>query len=62
MAGYYDYNELRQRAIDGDANDVDALGEWMENYGRRYWNGEYYDLGDGLRLYPFADFSGYMLV
>ena len=32
-------------------DNVDALGEWFEQYGDRYWNGEFFD-ADGLRLFP----------
>ena len=30
---------------------MNALGEWFEKYGDRYWNGEFFD-ADGLRLFP----------
>jgi len=55
MAGYYDYEELRTRAINGDQNAVNELGEWFSNYGMRYWNGECYDTDDGFRLYPIYE-------
>ena len=52
--GYYDYRELRAAALSSDATqaDIDALGEWFHQYGQRYWNGEYFDANDGLRVYP----------
>lgn len=55
MAGYYDYNELKTRAINGDKNAVNELGEWFRNYGNMYWNGECYDVDDGFRLYPIYE-------
>ena len=48
---YYDYAELRAKAVQTRAQaDIDALAEWFENYGSDFWNGEYYDAEDGLRL------------
>ena len=48
---YYDYPELRAKAVQTRAQaDIDALGEWFANYGSDFWNGEYYDAEDGLRL------------
>lgn len=43
---YYDYKNLRDKAVEFDATqeDVDALGEWFELYGERYWSGEYYEV------------------
>ena len=51
----YDYKELRERAVNGGADDVNALGEWFEKYGEMYWNGEYYDADDGYRLFPIFE-------
>lgn len=49
----YDYEELKNKALTTDAtqDDINALGEWFELYGDRYWNGEYYSV-DNNRLYP----------
>jgi hypothetical protein len=55
MAGYYDYNELRTRAINGDQNAVNELGVWFDIFGKIYWNGQYYDVHDGYRLYPIYE-------
>ena len=51
---YYDYKELREKALSPDATqaDVDALGEWFRVYGDRYWNGEFYDADNGRELRP----------
>lgn len=58
----YSYKELRaaavaaaatQDAINGAINGaIDALGEWMTTYGTAYWNGECFDIDDGLGLWP----------
>ena len=42
---YYSYQELRAAATAPGATqaDIDALGEWFNRYGERYWNGECYD-------------------
>lgn len=48
----YSYSELLEAVKANETPDnVDALGAWFEQYGDRYWNGEYYD-ADGLRLFP----------
>lgn len=52
MANYYEYEELRKKALSGNQEDINALGEWFEQYGDRYWNGEYYNADDGMRLFP----------
>lgn len=51
---YYAYQELREKAFGADATqeDINALGEWFEQHGMRYWNGESYDVGQGYNLYP----------
>lgn len=51
MTRPYDYNELREKAESGKQEDINNLGKWLEMYGDKYWNGEYYD-ADGLRIYP----------
>lgn len=55
--GRYDYEELRAAAIRTNATqkDINTLGEWFNSYGESYWNGEYYDMDDGLRLYPVSE-------
>lgn len=49
----YDYEELKNKALSTDAtqDDINALGEWFEQYGDRYWNGEYFSVENGIRLY-----------
>lgn len=48
----YDYPDLFYAASQFNAaqEDINALGEWFESYGQRFWNGEYFD-ADGLPLY-----------
>ena len=50
----YDYETLRNAAIAYKAtqDDINALGNWFSQFGDAYWNGEYYDAGHGLRLFP----------
>lgn len=49
----YDYQELKEKALSTDTTqaDINNLGEWFEQYGNKYWNGEYYSV-DNNRLYP----------
>ena len=49
----YDYEELKEKVLSAEATqeDINNLGEWFEQYGDRYWNGEYYSVDDN-RLYP----------
>ena len=49
----YDYEELKEKVLSAKATqeDINNLGEWFEQYGDRYWNGEYYSV-DNNRLYP----------
>lgn len=48
----YNYKELFDAATAFDASQeaVNALGEWFDTFGQRYWNGEYFD-ADGRPLY-----------
>ena len=48
----YSYSDLLEAVKKNEtAENVNALGEWFEQYGDQFWNGEYYD-ADGLRLFP----------
>lgn len=55
----YNYAELRAAATAPDAEqiDIDTLGQWFSLYGSQYWNGEYYDADDGLRLYEVTEWD-----
>lgn len=51
----YDYQELRAKAIENPTfENLEALADWLDyyDYNRKSWNGEFWDIGDGLRLYP----------
>lgn len=51
---YYNYEELREKAINGGFEEKEMLYQWFVDnceHGE-YWNGECYDLGEGLSLYP----------
>lgn len=52
----YNYSELEAAATKFGATqeEINALGEWFEDYGQRYWNGECYEVDEkrDLYLYP----------
>lgn len=53
MVDYYDYAELRKAALDERSEQaINKLGQWFDNYGAQFWNGEYYDADNGVRIYP----------
>jgi hypothetical protein len=54
MANYESYKELRENALKPNATqeEINELGEWFSQYGDMFWNGEYYDADDGVRVYP----------
>lgn len=48
----YSYKELLDAAVNNPTDEnLSALGEWFQEYGDQYWNGECYD-ADGRDLYP----------
>ena len=51
--GRYNYFELLENAScpNASSEDINKLGEWFEEYGMEYWNGECYD-ADGKSLWP----------
>lgn len=54
MANRYDYEELRKRALAENSTTADrlALLEWCDEFLYSRFNGECYDIDDGLELYP----------
>ena len=56
---YYTYQELREAAMSDTATAEDRirLYNWFEREDGADWNGEYYDLDDGLRLYPVYEYE-----
>ncbi len=48
----YDYEMLRAAATAPGATqeDINKLGEWFEQYGDMYWNGESFDADDELQV------------
>ena len=56
---YYNYKELFEKATATGATRADrlALFDWFDQYSIDYWNGEYYQMDDGLRLYPIYVFD-----
>ena len=57
---YNDYNELLEAVKNNRSEEnIKALAEWFERYGRDFWNGEYYDVSEiGDRLYPIYEEIG----
>ena len=53
---YYSYQELRAAAASGKKEDINALGEWFDQYGAVYWNGEFYG-ADGIEIYPLDKYD-----
>lgn len=53
----YDYEELKEKVLSAEATqeDINNLGEWFEQYGDRYWNGEYYSVENGIHLYRIEE-------
>lgn len=53
----YAYAELREKALAPTATKEDRLNllDWFDRYDIADWNGEYYDLDDGLRLFPICE-------
>jgi len=51
---YYEYDALLEKAMSAEATqtDIDALGNWFENWGNDFWNGEYFEIDKDHRLYP----------
>ena len=49
----YSYKELREAAIKNPTfENCQALAEWLDRYDITAWNGECYDLDDGIRMFP----------
>lgn len=49
----YKYSDLRAAALaDPTAENLAALGEWLQEYGGKDWNGESWDIENGYRLRP----------
>lgn len=53
------YQELREKALSGSATAEDRveLFRWMEQNDTRDWNGECFNIDDGLCLYPVYDIT-----
>lgn len=55
----YTYKEKRAKAIAHNSTVEDrlALFLWMEDHDMREWNGESFDIDNGLRLYPIYNIT-----
>ena len=53
------YTELREKALNTNATAEDRLELffWMEQNAMMCWNGECFDIDNGLRLFPIHDFE-----
>lgn len=51
---YYSYEELVSKALSPAATqeDVNELGEWFQQHGMMYWNGECFTIDSKRDLYP----------
>ena len=51
---YYSYEELAAKALAPNAAqaDIDELGEWFQQYGMMYWNGQCFNIDKTHDLYP----------
>ena len=58
-SSYYNYKALVEKATATGATRDDrlALLDWFDQYGIDYWEGRYYKMDDGLRLYPIYVFD-----
>lgn len=55
--GRYNYEELRKSVVDNPTQENRmALGEWFQNYGMEFWNGECFD-ADGFVLVPIYEWD-----
>ena len=54
MSNYYEYKELKAKAIapNSTQEDVDRLGRWFEQHGHQYWNGKAFLVEKDLFLKP----------
>lgn len=57
----YNYKEICEKALAFNATqeDINALGEWFERYGRSGWNGECWTVDAYHNLYPIHKEIGY---
>ena len=53
MYKQYNYKALEAAALAPNAPQtaIDELGEWFEQYGMDFWNGEYFEIDRGHRLF-----------
>lgn len=52
----YQYADLLKQALKTESQeDLQALADWMDAYDSRSWNGEAYNLDNGMMLYKIFD-------
>lgn len=56
---YYTYQDVKKVAMSDTATAEDRirLYNWFDNEDIADWNGEYFDMDDGLRLYPVYEYE-----
>ena len=51
--GRYEYDEALSAALENPSfHNLEELAKWLDVYDPSAWNGEYYDLDEGRRLFP----------
>lgn len=55
MNNRYNYEELKEKALKGNQEDINALGEWFEDFGLMFWNGEFFEIDSEHRLYRIEE-------
>ncbi len=50
----YDYNGLKDKALSNNATleDLKNLADWFDEFDPSSWNGEFYNMEDGMELVP----------
>ena len=52
---YYELYELKNAVMDEPTDEnINALADWLQVYGRLFWRKKYFDLDD-FRLYPLYE-------
>lgn len=56
MSMEYQYETLKAAALAPNAtqDDINALGEWFQQYGMYYWNGESFEIDETTSIFPIC--------
>jgi hypothetical protein len=55
MLTRYNFEGLKEKALNGGQKEVNALGKWFELYGSQFFNGEYYEIDNQHKLFPVCE-------